>query len=75
MFCSVLEHNTEMSTPPEQPNTHSTSDGQMEVLAIVSSFHIAQLQVGLSKPIRLGQARNVKVQRSKYSNSIERENN
>lgn len=52
----------EMSTPPDEPNnTHSTSDGRLEVLGIVSSFHIAQLQVGLNKPIRLGQAKTVKV--------------
>lgn len=50
-----------MSTEPDQQNTNSTSDGRLEVLGIVSSFHIAQLQVGLSKPIRLGQARTVKV--------------
>lgn len=50
-----------MSTEPDQQNTNSMSDGRLEVLGIVSSFHIAQLQVGLSKPIRLGQASTVKV--------------
>ena len=50
-----------MSTDAEEINTHSTADGILEVLGIVSSFHIAQLQVGLNKPIRLGQARSVKV--------------
>lgn len=39
----------------------SASDGYVDVYGIVSSFHIAQLQVGLSKPIRLGRARTVKV--------------
>uniref|UniRef100_A0A1Q3FDA3 Diacylglycerol kinase n=1 Tax=Culex tarsalis TaxID=7177 RepID=A0A1Q3FDA3_CULTA len=39
---------------------HSISDGILEVFGVVSSFHIAQLQVGLSKPVRLGQARSVK---------------
>ncbi|XP_055606704.1 diacylglycerol kinase epsilon [Uranotaenia lowii] len=39
---------------------HSISDGVLEVFGVVSSFHIAQLQVGLSKPVRLGQARNVR---------------
>lgn len=40
---------------------HSISDGIVEVFGVVSSFHIAQLQVGLSKPVRLGQARRVKL--------------
>ncbi|XP_062550103.1 diacylglycerol kinase epsilon [Armigeres subalbatus] len=39
---------------------HSISDGILEVFGVVSSFHIAQLQVGLSRPVRLGQARRVK---------------
>lgn len=39
----------------------SISDGRIEVMGILSSFHMAQLQVGLSKPIRLGQAQNVRV--------------
>lgn len=39
----------------------SPSDGYLDVYGIVSSFHIAQLQVGLSKPIRLGRARTVKI--------------
>lgn len=39
----------------------SISDGNIEVMGILSSFHMAQLQVGLSKPIRLGQAQNVRV--------------
>lgn len=41
--------------------TASISDGRIEVMGIVSSFHMAQLQVGLSKPIRLGQAQNVRI--------------
>lgn len=39
----------------------SPSDGYLDVYGIVSSFHIAQLQVGLSKPIKLGRARTVKI--------------
>lgn len=50
-----------MSTDPDELYSHSTSDGMVEVLGIVSSFHIAQLQMGLSKPVRLGQAKLVKV--------------
>ncbi|XP_055628581.1 diacylglycerol kinase epsilon [Toxorhynchites rutilus septentrionalis] len=41
--------------------THSISDGILEVFGVVSSFHIAQLQVGMSKPVRLGQARSVRM--------------
>ncbi|XP_026475821.1 diacylglycerol kinase epsilon-like [Ctenocephalides felis] len=39
----------------------SPSDGIIEVLGITSSFHIAQLQVGLSQPLRIGQARVIEV--------------
>lgn len=39
----------------------SISDGKIEVIGITSSFHMAQLQVGLNKPIRLGQAQNVRI--------------
>lgn len=42
---------------PEQ----NISDGLLEVVAIFSSFHIAQLQVGLSKPHIIGQARTVQI--------------
>lgn len=40
---------------------NSISDGTMEVFGIVSSFHIAQLQVGISKPVRIGQAKHIRV--------------
>ncbi|CRK96890.1 CLUMA_CG009936, isoform A, partial [Clunio marinus] len=40
---------------------HSTSDGYVEVLGVSSSFHIAQLQVGLTKPLKLGRAKEVKI--------------
>ena len=36
-------------------------DGLIEVMGLYSSFHIAQLQVGLAEPVRLGQAHTVKV--------------
>lgn len=39
----------------------SISDGKLEVVAVYSSFHIAQMQVGLSGPHRLGQASEVRV--------------
>lgn len=39
----------------------SINDGKLEVFCLYSSFHIAQLSVGLSRPHRLGQARTVKV--------------
>lgn len=42
-------------------NGHSSSDGFLEVFAVSSSFHIAQLQVGLTKPIKLGRAKHVRV--------------
>uniref|UniRef100_A0A183IV78 Diacylglycerol kinase n=1 Tax=Soboliphyme baturini TaxID=241478 RepID=A0A183IV78_9BILA len=36
-------------------------DGVLEVFALYSSFHIAQMQVGLSEPLRLGQAKRVEL--------------
>lgn len=46
---------------PDFYNSYSFSDGLVEVFGISSSFHIAQLQVGLTKPIKFGRAKNVKV--------------
>lgn len=40
---------------------NSISDGMIEVIGIVSSFHMAQLQVGLNKPLRLGQAKKIRL--------------
>lgn len=45
------------SEAPEQ----NFNDGLMEVFCLVSSLHIAQLQVGLGEPIRLGQCSSLKV--------------
>ncbi|KAF5269579.1 hypothetical protein FQR65_LT05917 [Abscondita terminalis] len=45
----------------EDANLQSYNDGVLEVLGVYSSFHIAQLQVGLSKPHKIGQARNVEI--------------
>lgn len=39
----------------------SYNDGVVEVLGIYSSFHMAQLQMGLSSPFVVGQAKNVEV--------------
>lgn len=50
-----------MSGDSDDTTTHSISDGVIEVIGIVSSFHMAQLQVGLNKPYRLGQAKNVRI--------------
>ncbi|EDW79787.1 uncharacterized protein Dwil_GK17833 [Drosophila willistoni] len=41
---------------------NSISDGVMEVFGIVSSFHIAQLQCNISKPVRIGQAKQIRLQ-------------
>lgn len=46
---------------PEYFESYSFSDGYVEVFGIVSSFHIAQLQIGLTKPIKFGRAKHVKV--------------
>lgn len=39
----------------------SISDGKLEVLALYSSFHMAQLQVGLSTPHHVGQASTITI--------------
>ncbi|XP_031352695.1 diacylglycerol kinase epsilon isoform X2 [Photinus pyralis] len=41
--------------------SQSHCDGVLEVIGVYSSFHIAQLQVGLSKPHRIGQAKRIDV--------------
>jgi len=48
-------------TGNESVAPQSYSDGKLEVVALYSSFHIAQLQVGLSQPHRVGQASCVQV--------------
>ena len=42
-------------------------DGYFEVFALYSSFHIAQMQVGLSSPHRLCQAKSAKLTLHKMS--------
>lgn len=39
----------------------SINDGKLEVVALYSSFQMAQLQIGLSTPYRIGQAKSVKI--------------
>ena len=61
-FIKFLQHSIAvMSANEYDPVESSISDGVIEVMGIVSSFHMAQLQVGLNKPIRLGQARSVRI--------------
>lgn len=50
-----------MSKESESEDLHSMSDGMLEVLGVVSSFHIAQMQCGIRKPLRLGQAKEIRV--------------
>ncbi|XP_069964961.1 diacylglycerol kinase epsilon [Bactrocera oleae] len=40
---------------------NSISDGMLEVFGLVSSFHMAQLQCGISKPVRIGQAKQIRI--------------
>eukprot|EP00117_Sycon_ciliatum_P049674 scpid74696/ scgid35178/ Diacylglycerol kinase epsilon; Diglyceride kinase epsilon len=39
----------------------SFSDGKLEVMGLYSSLHIARLQISLADPLRLGQAKSVKI--------------
>lgn len=43
---------------------HSTSDNLAEIFGVASSFHIAQLQVGLTKPLKLGRAKEIRVSKN-----------
>lgn len=52
-----------MSKSPERKTKHCISDGILEVYGVTSSFHIAQLQIGLSKPIFLGHAKEITVRK------------
>ncbi|KAK0170157.1 hypothetical protein PV328_010754 [Microctonus aethiopoides] len=51
----------ELGRDNENIGVQSINDGLLEVCALYSSFHIAQLQVGLSQPHRLGQAKTIKI--------------
>lgn len=62
LILRIFESFAVMSGDDDDPTEASISDGKIEVIGIVSSFHMAQLQVGLNKPIRLGQAHNVRIQ-------------
>jgi len=60
--CTVWNSTNDDSFLPAKYN-----DGYLEVMGLYSSLHIAKLQVNLAEPIKLGQARSVKitVQRNK----------
>lgn len=45
----------------EEISEQSVSDGKIELAGIYSSFHMAQLQVGLSTPYRIGQASSIRI--------------
>ncbi|XP_066588892.1 diacylglycerol kinase epsilon isoform X2 [Prorops nasuta] len=51
----------------EDVGVQSIEDGKLEVAALYSSFHMAQLQIGLSQPHRIGQAKTVKIKLLKSS--------
>lgn len=53
----------------EEYGKQSINDGKLEVVALYSSFHMAQLQVGLSQPYRLGQANSIKVFQSLFKST------
>ena len=59
------ENNHSLMLIDVQIGKQSISDKKLEVCALYSSLHCAQLQVGLSQPIRLGQAKTVKVKNKK----------
>ncbi|KFM68058.1 Diacylglycerol kinase epsilon, partial [Stegodyphus mimosarum] len=52
----------DMGTPEKKFSAQRYDDGMLEVIGVYSSFHIAQLQIGMSEPVRLGQAKNVMLQ-------------
>lgn len=54
-------HQTILGLSGNDKRHQSHSDGILEVFAIYSSFHMAQLQVGMSAPKALGRASVVEV--------------
>ncbi|XP_014213922.1 diacylglycerol kinase epsilon [Copidosoma floridanum] len=50
-----------MNLEDDHIGIQSMNDKRVEVCAVYSSFHIAQMQIGLSQPLRLGQATTVKI--------------
>ncbi|KAJ4444345.1 hypothetical protein ANN_06137 [Periplaneta americana] len=54
-------HLWNMGADNEDIAPQSYNDNKLEVVALYSSFHIAQLQVGLSQPYRVGQASCVQI--------------
>ncbi|XP_064456131.1 diacylglycerol kinase epsilon-like isoform X2 [Ornithodoros turicata] len=57
-------HPWHMGTGGQLAQPQRYDDGLLEVIGLYSSFHVAQLQIGMSEPIRLGQAKEVKVELS-----------
>ena len=47
----------------------SFGDGKLEVIGLYSALHIARLKISLADPLRLGQARSVKVSSMRRQNS------
>ncbi|XP_033330475.2 diacylglycerol kinase epsilon [Megalopta genalis] len=45
----------------DEHGKQSFNDEKLEVVGLYSSFHMAQLQVGLSQPYRIGQAKSIKM--------------
>ncbi|KAG8184445.1 hypothetical protein JTE90_026363 [Oedothorax gibbosus] len=50
-----------MGTPEKKFTAQRYDDGMLEVMGVYSSFHIAQLQIGMSEPMRLGQAKSIRI--------------
>lgn len=50
-----------LAIPSGEDFEQKLDDGLIEVFGLTSSFHIGQVMIGLSKPIFLGQARQVKL--------------
>lgn len=49
--------------PPDNNNHQPASmqDGKLEVVAVMSAFHLGQIQVGLAQALKLGQARSIEI--------------
>ncbi|XP_078039440.1 diacylglycerol kinase epsilon isoform X1 [Augochlora pura] len=48
-------------TDSEEHGVQSYNDEKLEVVGLYSSFHMAELQVGLADPYRIGQAKSIKM--------------
>merc|ERR1711871_394225 len=59
---SILDELCDESLHDNEHPPASMQDGLVEVVAVMSAFHLGQIQVGLAQAVKLGQARSVEIE-------------